>query len=122
MTIVDSLRKKFVLVAVLSIVVVIITIYGAIAINLHYRNTYQLSEIAKIISDNELLAYLPDNVPLAYLSREFLLSVLFYGNREKYLDLLMTEISLIMIFFSMIIIHIFLFSKVILINQKCPAK
>ena len=45
-------------------------------------NIYQ-----KFIGDSELLAYLPDNAPLAYLSREFLLSALFYGNREKYLDL-----------------------------------
>jgi len=30
---------------------------------------------------------LPDNVRLTSLTREFLLSVLFYGNRDKYLDL-----------------------------------
>ena len=72
MTIVDSLRKKFVLVAVLSIVVVIITIYGAIAINLHYRNTYQLSEIAKIISDNggKIPDFNPDNRYSRFINRE----------------------------------------------------
>ncbi len=41
----------------------------------------------KFIGDPELLSYLPDNISLAYISREFLLSVLFYGNREKYLEL-----------------------------------
>ena len=30
---------------------------------------------------------MPDNVRLTSLTREFLLSVLFYGNRDKYLDL-----------------------------------
>lgn len=33
------------------------------------------------------MSYLPDNVRLTSLTREFLLSVLFYGNRDKYLDL-----------------------------------
>lgn len=41
----------------------------------------------KFTNDNNLLSYLPDNVSLANISREFLLSVLFYGNRDKYLDL-----------------------------------
>lgn len=30
---------------------------------------------------------MPDNVRLTSLTHEFLLSVLFYGNRDKYLDL-----------------------------------
>ena len=33
------------------------------------------------------MAYLPDNAPLTSITREFLLSVLFYGNRNKYLQL-----------------------------------
>ena len=34
-----------------------------------------------------MLSYLPDNMPLTNISRQFLLSVLFYGNRDKYLEL-----------------------------------
>lgn len=41
----------------------------------------------KFNNDPNLLSYLPDNVQLTSLTREFLLSVLFYGNRDKYLDL-----------------------------------
>ena len=41
----------------------------------------------KFINDNNLLSYLPDNISLTSISREFLLSVLFYGAREKYLEL-----------------------------------
>ena len=33
------------------------------------------------------MAYLPDEPDIRYLSREFLLSVLFFGAREKYLKL-----------------------------------
>ena len=39
------------------------------------------------IIDNNLLSYLPDDPDVRYLSREFLLSVLFFGAREKYLSL-----------------------------------
>jgi len=42
---------------------------------------------SKFVNDNNLLSYLPDNAPLTSISREFLLSVLFYGDRDKYLDL-----------------------------------
>ena len=41
----------------------------------------------KFIGDSELLSYLRDNVSLAYVSIKFLLSILFYGNKDKYLDL-----------------------------------
>lgn len=41
----------------------------------------------KFIGDPILLSYLPDNIRLTSVKREFLLSVLFYGNRDKYLDL-----------------------------------
>ena len=41
----------------------------------------------KFLNDQNLLSYLPDNVNLTGITREFLLSVLFYGNREKYLQL-----------------------------------
>ena len=41
----------------------------------------------KFQNDNNLLSYLPDNPSLSSLTREFLLCVLFYGNREKYLEL-----------------------------------
>ena len=33
------------------------------------------------------MAYLPDNIQLTSITREFLLSVLFYGDRNKYLEL-----------------------------------
>ena len=42
---------------------------------------------AKFQNDENLLAYLPDNIQLTIISREFLLSVLFYGDRNKYLEL-----------------------------------
>ena len=41
----------------------------------------------KFNNDPNLLSYLPDNVRLTSLTREFLLSVLFYGNRDKYKDI-----------------------------------
>lgn len=41
----------------------------------------------KFINTPNLLSYLPDNLRLTSITREFLLSVLFYGNRGKYLDL-----------------------------------
>ena len=41
----------------------------------------------KFVNDQNLLSYLPDNIPLTSITREFLLSVLFYGDRNKYLDL-----------------------------------
>ena len=41
----------------------------------------------KFSNDPILLSYLPDNVPISSITREFLLSVLFYRNREKYLEL-----------------------------------
>ena len=37
--------------------------------------------------DENLLSYLPDNPDVRSLSREFLLSVLFFGARDKYLTL-----------------------------------
>ena len=52
MTFVDSLRKKFVFTAVLSIMLVTLTIYGAIAISMHIRGTNQLTEIATLIANN----------------------------------------------------------------------
>ena len=42
---------------------------------------------AKFQNDENLLAYLPDNIQLTSITREFLLSVLFYGDRNKYLEL-----------------------------------
>ena len=39
------------------------------------------------INDEELLAYLPDNPDIRCITREYLLSVLFFSNREKYLQL-----------------------------------
>ena len=41
----------------------------------------------KFVNDQNLLSYIPDNVPLTSINREFLLSVLFNGYRNKYLDL-----------------------------------
>ena len=41
----------------------------------------------EFINDENLMAYLPDNPDIRCLSREFLLSVLFFGAREKYLKL-----------------------------------
>ena len=42
---------------------------------------------AKFQNDENLLVYLPDNIQLTSITREFLLSVLFYGDRNKYLEL-----------------------------------
>ena len=41
----------------------------------------------EFVNDENLLAYLPDNPDIRCISREFLLSILFYGAREKYLKL-----------------------------------
>ena len=41
----------------------------------------------KFLNDQNLLSYLPDNVNLTGITREFLLSVLLYGSKEKYLQL-----------------------------------
>ena len=41
----------------------------------------------EFIGDDNLMAYLPDESDIRYLSREFLLSVLFFCAREKYLKL-----------------------------------
>ena len=41
----------------------------------------------KFIGDENLMNYLPDTPDLKSISRELLLSILFYGNREKYLSL-----------------------------------
>ena len=38
-------------------------------------------------NDENLLCYLPDSPDIKSLSRELLLSILFYANREKYLNL-----------------------------------
>ena len=72
MSIVDDLRKKFVIAAVLSIMIVIISIYGAIALNVHYRNTAQLTEIAKIICDNNgnIPDFNPNNMNSRFFNRE----------------------------------------------------
>ena len=53
MSVVDALRKKFVITAILSIMVVILTIYGAITIIMQIRTTAQLSELAGIIANNK---------------------------------------------------------------------
>ena len=39
------------------------------------------------VGDQALLAYLPDNPDIRCITREYLLSVLFFSNREKYLEL-----------------------------------
>ena len=72
MSIVDDLRKKFVIAAILSIMIVIISIYGAIALNVHYRNTAQLTEIAKIICDNngKIPDFNPNNMNSRFFNRE----------------------------------------------------
>lgn len=41
----------------------------------------------KFIGDESLLIYLPDNPDMKSVTRELLLSILFYGNRNKYLSL-----------------------------------
>lgn len=53
MSVVDTLRKKFVISAILSIMVVILTIYAAIVINIQIKTANQLSELAHIIANNE---------------------------------------------------------------------
>ena len=40
-----------------------------------------------LVGDQALLAYLPDNPDIRCKTREYLLSVLFFRNREKYLEL-----------------------------------
>jgi len=42
---------------------------------------------SEFIGDSNLMAYLPDEPDIRYLPREFLLSVLFFGARDKYLKL-----------------------------------
>lgn len=41
----------------------------------------------KFIGDENLLSYLPDNPDVKSISRELLLSILFFANRDKYLSL-----------------------------------
>ena len=41
----------------------------------------------KFIGDESLLIYLPDNPDMKSITRELLLSILFYGSRNKYLSL-----------------------------------
>ena len=41
----------------------------------------------KFLGDENLLSYLPDNPDMKSISRELLLSILFFANREKYLAL-----------------------------------
>ena len=67
----------------------IIKIYFGFNVPYYTKNNKLTKEniFKKFIGDNELLSYLPDNSSPAYISREFLLSVLFYDNREKYLEL-----------------------------------
>ena len=43
--------------------------------------------LKKFIGDEQLLSYLPDNLDIKSITRELLLSILFYGNRNKYLSL-----------------------------------
>ena len=67
----------------------IIKIYFGFNVPYYTKNNKLTKEniFKKFIGDNELLSYLPDNSSPAYISREFLLLVLFYDNREKYLEL-----------------------------------
>ena len=56
----------------------------------YYSKEKQLTkeDIFKVFAnDDTLLAYLPDNPDIRCISREYLLSVLFFSNREKYLEL-----------------------------------
>ena len=95
MSIVDDLRKKFVIAAVLSIMIVIISIYGAIALNVHYRNTAQLTEIAKIICDNNgnIPDFNPNNMNSRFFNREtqhstrYFVTFLENGNNIKNIDI-----------------------------------
>ena len=95
MSIVDDLRKKFVIAAVLSIMIVIISIYGAIALNVHYRNTAQLTEIAKIICDNngKIPDFNPNNMNSRFFNREtqhstrYFVTFLENGNNIKNIDI-----------------------------------
>jgi len=41
----------------------------------------------KFIGDEQLLSYKPDNLDIKSITWELLLSILFYGNRNKYLSL-----------------------------------
>lgn len=56
----------------------------------YYSKQKQLTkeDIFKVFANDEtLLAYLPDNPDIRCITREYLLSVLFFSNREKYLEL-----------------------------------
>ena len=41
----------------------------------------------QFVGDNELQKYLPNNLKLTSITRELLLSILFYVKRDKYLNL-----------------------------------
>ena len=41
----------------------------------------------KFVGDENLLVFIPDDPDIKSISREFLLSVLFYASRDKYLSL-----------------------------------
>lgn len=63
--------------------------YGGFSLP-YYSKSKKLTKehiFQKFSNDQILMSYLPDNVSLSGITREFLLSVLFYGNREKYLQL-----------------------------------
>ena len=63
--------------------------FGGFSLPFYTKNKKLTKEyiFAKIINDENLLAYLPDNIQLTSITREFLLSILFYGARNKYLEL-----------------------------------
>ena len=56
----------------------------------YYSKNKQLTKediFKKFVGDENLLAFIPDDPDIKSISREFLLSVLFYASRDKYLSL-----------------------------------
>ena len=85
MTFVDSLRKKFVFTAVLSIMLVTLTIYGAIAISMHIRGTNQLTEIATLIANNNgsIPEFNNENNYSKYINKETRFSTRYFGSSKE---------------------------------------
>lgn len=56
----------------------------------YYSKNKQLTKddiFKKFVGDENLMAFIPDDPDVKSISREFLLSVLFYASRDKYLSL-----------------------------------
>ena len=61
---------------------------GGFSIPYHSKNKRLVKEdiFKELENDQDLLCYLPDSPDIKSLSRELKLSILFYSNREKYLN------------------------------------